>query len=245
MPQRRHRAAFTLVELLVVIAIIAMLVTLLVPAVQSAREAARRTQCVNNLKQMGLASLNHESAQNAMPSGGWGKEWTADPNRGFGPDQPGSWQFNIMPFMEYGDVHDLAKGKAFGTAQYEEASARMHAVAVGAFYCPSRREAIVYRGDWRVCHNSKANKLREFAKNDYAGNAGDGKENSGDRFAIPTSYEEADRAGWEWTPTSSSESVFYCSGITYYRRGAICWACSFPVKTVRSRILEREELRAV
>ena len=204
-------------ELLVVIAIIAMLVTLLLPAVQSAREAARRTQCINGLKQMGLAALNHESVQGSMPSGGWGKEWTADPNRGFGPEQPGSWQFNILPYMEYNDVHDLAKGTPLGTTEYDAASNLMHQTPISHFYCPSRREARNYKGDWGLCYNTKANKLAEFAKNDYAANAGDGRENSGDRYAIPSSYEQADDEDFRWTATNESETPFYCSGVVYYR----------------------------
>ena len=135
----QRRTGFTLVELLVVIAIIAMLVTLLLPAVQAAREAARRTQCVNNLKQLSLAWLNHESAHGHLPSGGWGWTWVGEPELGFGPEQPGGWVYNVLPFLEESPIRDLAKGLE-GQPRRDALTQTIQTV-FPMLHCPSKREA--------------------------------------------------------------------------------------------------------
>ena len=84
------KAGFTLVELLVVIAIIGILIGLLLPAINAAREAGRRTQCLNHIKQMGLACMTHESTNGFLPTDGWSWNWAGDPDRGYGRSQPGN-----------------------------------------------------------------------------------------------------------------------------------------------------------
>src|SRR5262245_65887753 len=100
-----RRNAFTLVELLVVIAIIGILVALLLPAIQAARESARRSKCANNLRNLATAALNHHDTAKFYPTGGWGWWWTGDPDRGFGRSQPGGWTFSLLPFTEEESIY--------------------------------------------------------------------------------------------------------------------------------------------
>ena len=105
-----RKRAFTLVELLVVIAIIAMLVSLLLPAVQSARAAARRTVCANQNKQISLALMNYLTAHNHLPPG-----WVSHPDEEedelagefFSGTEPGwSWMAHTLPFIEQSSIYD-------------------------------------------------------------------------------------------------------------------------------------------
>ncbi|MGA2255954.1 MAG: DUF1559 domain-containing protein, partial [Thermoguttaceae bacterium] len=130
------RAAFTLVELLVVIAIIGILIGLLLPAIQSAREAGRRLQCRNQLKQMGLAALNHVSTTGWFPTGGWGWVWVGDPNRGYDKGQPGGWAYNILPYIEFNYLHEMGSGKS-GSPEQMAGALEMTKTPIPTFYCPS------------------------------------------------------------------------------------------------------------
>jgi len=169
---RNHRfAGFTLVELLVVITIIGILIALLLPAVQAARESARRMQCSNNLKQISLAMLNHESAHGHFPTGGWGGLWVGDPDRGFGTTQPGGWIYNILPYMEQEALHNMGTGEEESVKKAE--ALKVIKTPLAALHCPTRRKAELYppAPDGLLMYN--ADEIDAQALNDYAANAGD------------------------------------------------------------------------
>ena len=169
-----RRTGFTLVELLVVIAIIGMLVGLLLPAVQQAREAARQMQCSNNLKNLGLACLNHESQQRAYPSGGWYWHYYGDPDAGLGMAQPGSWCFSLLPFLEQNALFQLgADGNVETITDTQKAGALTVAkTPLSMFYCPSRHACKEYPMSTTVDNCDKSIEKGTGAITDYAGSWG-------------------------------------------------------------------------
>jgi prepilin-type N-terminal cleavage/methylation domain-containing protein/prepilin-type processing-associated H-X9-DG protein len=128
----RWPRGFTLIELLVVIAIIAVLIALLLPAVQSAREAARRAQCVNNLMQLGIALQSYESAHEVLPPG------VIDASKGPILDQPKGygfgWLTQILPYYEMRNVYNHFNLRL---GLYEPANGTSRTNLIQSFLCPS------------------------------------------------------------------------------------------------------------
>jgi prepilin-type N-terminal cleavage/methylation domain-containing protein/prepilin-type processing-associated H-X9-DG protein len=134
-PSRRLRArGFTLIELLVVIAIIAVLIALLLPAVQSAREAARRAQCVNNLKQIALAAMNYHDQQGAFPMGINMQPWMA---WSYGPGQWLEDKGTFVAILGQMDQMALYNATNFSTSIYDGANSTVYAAGLSVLWCPS------------------------------------------------------------------------------------------------------------
>ncbi|MDG2470038.1 MAG: DUF1559 domain-containing protein [Pirellulaceae bacterium] len=168
---------FTLVELLVVIAIIGVLIGMTMPAVQSVRAAARRTVCMNQAKQLAIACLMHESSMRSLPANGWFYRFAADPRAGFGADQPGGWHYNILPWIEQGNLRDLGSG---GTDAEVKAIMTTEVIprVVATFVCPSRPSVPISPG-WNFQNMGTP---IAFGRSDYACNSGNKPNNNSGYF---------------------------------------------------------------
>ena len=156
-----NRKGFTLVELLVVIAIIGILIGMLLPAVQQVREAARRTQCLNNMRQIALAALNFESASMNMPTSGLtpdsfatspsGQQWDGNQRTPFERENC-SWAYTILPFIEAGNLQKVRQTDSiWGLRAFGE--------SIPFYSCPSRGERF----------NVNEAEVLQYAVTDYAG----------------------------------------------------------------------------
>lgn len=223
-----RKTAFTLVEVLIVIAIIGLLIQLMLPAVQASRERARKLACRNHLKQLGIAVQSHLGARNYFPSGGWSGAFLADPQRGYGRDQPGSWLFNLLDYLEEttlrsgGGEHleDFPLGPGL-TALYQSAP--------DIFYCPSRRCAQPYpfkragNGHWSLAVGQGVLLLPAVTKCDYAANSGDSLYSAAEQFDdeppmwVPANYDALKTKPQEWTATNDQTTRYFQNGISYYR----------------------------
>jgi len=148
--QLQKRSGFTLIELLVVIAIIAVLISLLLPAVQSAREAARRAQCINNLKQLGLAAHNYESSNGSFPMG---DHPGRNVNGSLMRQNFGIW-VAMSQFLEQGNVFNMVNTQI---GMYFAPNSTASGIGLATLWCPSDGEVSSTR---------------------YPGNSGDGWDNS-------------------------------------------------------------------
>ena len=133
MPRRKHPRAFTLVELLVVIAIIGILIALLLPAVQAAREAARRMQCSNNLKQCGIAMHTYHDTFKCFPPGFMVLDHTGTPAGGW------AWGVFLMPYIEQSPLQDKLSVTKYTLSQVvsDPALLPMLQMKLSVFTCPS------------------------------------------------------------------------------------------------------------
>src|SRR4051812_27101261 len=187
----QHKPGFTLVELLVVIAIIGILVALLLPAIQAARESSRRSSCLNNMRQLGLACHMFESASKVFPTAGGAVEQFFNPpelSKAIYGYEGASWMYQILPHIEQKSLYDLRKGDGAANAGFT--LTRLSEIQVPLFNCPSRSGRFATIG------------TDVYALNDYAG--------------VMASWNDPGWQGFAWqisVPPKAGEETLVWTGI--------------------------------
>lgn len=209
---RRRRRGITLLEFITVIAILGILAQVLFPALQAARESARKLTCATHLKRIGMAIHTHQDVLGRLPSGGWHFHWVGEPERGTDQTQPGSWIFNLLDYVDESPLRRLGRGQT-GTLR-NHAFAERCRTPLDLFHCPSRREADCYPHRVNRQPLTLDGRMREpldwAAKTDYAANAGDQVWVEFDwRWPGPQSLSQGDDLHFKWPAASIFTGVIF------------------------------------
>ncbi len=169
----------------------------------------------------------HEDTHGHLPSGGWGQWYPADARRGFGKDQPGSWCYSVLAYLEQTSL--AALGGDLTGAAFQQASTVMHSTPVDVFYCPSRRQAVGYPVSWGAIREQPwVAQLTRVPKSDYAANSGDSLHHSSTTipssasFWAPANYAalNSTRSPANWSTTNEPRgrnAKHYQTGVIHYR----------------------------
>ncbi len=204
--QSSRRSGFTIVELLVTIAISGILIALLFPAVQMAREAARRTQCRSNLRQVVAGLHNFHSSYGSFPGNGWGFAWVGEPERAVGKSQPAGWIYQLLPQVEAANIWLIGSGTT--GAMRRNALSQLCQTRLPLFKCPSRASDQM-GPQTGVFQYRNAETPEAVSRTDYAINEGDVV--TGTKGG-PTTLEEGDDSNYEWTDVTNATGVSWLRG---------------------------------
>jgi type II secretory pathway pseudopilin PulG len=209
---RLQRTGITLLEIIIGLVVIAVLIELMIPLLLRSRESARATACEDKLKQLAQAVTRHHERIGHYPTGGWNRSWLGDPDRGYGREQPGSWEFTILQYLEEPGVPTVRKGLTGKTKS--DAIVSLCSTPLPIFVCTARRQstALPLHGVELATNDSFRVPLHLVSRSDFAINAGDygmAKPTDKESSMVPKTLEEGNDTSFQWYDTSKYNGISY------------------------------------